>query len=101
MALYLPKHSTKGRTVVPAEIRKRLNLRPGDTIAYEVRPDGRVDMRKIEPLDAAFMRLASDSFAEWSDPETERAFGDLISEPTLSPSPIPPSKPTEGSAGRR
>jgi AbrB family looped-hinge helix DNA binding protein len=70
------KVSSKGQVVLPKEVRKQMNLRPGDTVAFLPNKDGTV-LRKVDPLDAAFLRLASESFADWNHPEAERAFRDL------------------------
>jgi AbrB family looped-hinge helix DNA binding protein len=68
--------SAKGQLTIPSEVRKRLRLRPGDTIAYAVSGET-ATIRKIDPLDAGFLRLANDSFADWSAPEADEAFRDL------------------------
>jgi len=68
--------SAKGQLTIPSEVRRRLRLRPGDTIAYAVSGET-ATIRKIDPLDAGFLRLANDSFADWSAPEADEAFRDL------------------------
>lgn len=69
--------SSKGQVVLPKEIRSRLGIRPGDKIGFSTSPQGVVTVRKLEPLDAAFLKLATESFSDWNDPEAERAFRDL------------------------
>ena len=49
--------SAKGQLTIPSEVRKRLRLRPGDTIAYAVSGET-ATIRKIDPLDAGFLRFA-------------------------------------------
>jgi AbrB family looped-hinge helix DNA binding protein len=68
--------SAKGQLTIPSEVRKRLRLRPGDTIAYAVSGET-ATIRKIDPLDAGFLRLANDTFADWNAPEADEAFRDL------------------------
>ena len=70
------KVSVKGQSTIPGEIRKFLGLRAGDTIGFEI-IDNRVVIRKLQPLDAAFLRLASESFSDWNTPEADEAFRDL------------------------
>jgi AbrB family looped-hinge helix DNA binding protein len=70
------KVSVKGQSTIPGEIRKFLGLKAGDTIGFEI-IENRVVIRKLQPLDAAFLRLASESFADWSAPEADEAFRDL------------------------
>lgn len=40
--------SSNGLITVPAEIRDRLDLRPGDKIVFVIEDDGTVRLRKIE-----------------------------------------------------
>jgi len=70
------KISVKGQSTIPGEIRKFLGLKAGDTIGFEI-VDDRVVIRKLQPLDAAFLRLASESFSDWNAPEADEAFRDL------------------------
>jgi antitoxin PrlF len=43
--------SSKGQTTIPQEIRKTLNLRSGDAIAFEVEDDGKVVLKKVRAQD--------------------------------------------------
>ncbi len=70
------KVSIKGQSTIPGEIRKFLGLKAGDTIGFEI-VENRVVIRKLQPLDAAFLRLASESFSDWNAPEADEAFRDL------------------------
>ena len=70
------KVSVKGQSTIPGEIRKFLGLKAGDTIGFEI-IENRVMIRKLQPLDAAFLRLASESFSDWNAPEADEAFRDL------------------------
>ena len=71
------KVSSKGQVVLPKEVRKQMNIKAGDTVAFLPDKDGNAVLRRVDPLDAAFLRLASESFADWNHPEAERAFRDL------------------------
>ena len=67
------KISVKSQTVIPREVRERLNITPGDRLRYVIDEQG-VRLEK-----AAFI-VGDDPFAafsEWSSPEDEQAFGDL------------------------
>lgn len=70
------KITVKGQSTIPGAIRKFLGLKPGDTIGFEV-IDNKVVIRRLEPLDAAFLKLASKSFSDWNAPEADEAFRDL------------------------
>jgi antitoxin PrlF len=76
-AMLMAKVSSKGQVVLPKEIRERLKIKPGDTVAFVATDEGGALVRRIDPLDAAFLRLASESFDDWNHPEAERAFRDL------------------------
>jgi AbrB family looped-hinge helix DNA binding protein len=71
------KVSTKGQAVLPKAVRTHLGVKAGDTVGFAIDRKGTVTIRKIDRLDAAFLRLANESFSDWNDPEAERAFRDL------------------------
>jgi antitoxin PrlF len=67
------KVSVKSQTVIPREVRKRLALKPGDTLRYRVTENGVL-------LDKAPATEADDPFAafsEWSSDADEKAYGSL------------------------
>ena len=70
------KISSKGQSTIPVEVRRKLAIRPGDTIGFQIE-GGSVTIRKVEPMDAGFLQLAEESFAEWNSPEADEAFRDL------------------------
>jgi AbrB family looped-hinge helix DNA binding protein len=72
----LAKLTSKGQTTIPEPIRKRLRLAPGDRIAFAVEGD-RVTLRRAEPMDAAYLKLAAETFADWGTREAEEDFRDF------------------------
>ncbi len=68
--------SPKGQVTVPAEVRRHLGLKPGDTVAYSI-DGGRVTLTKLSRVDAAFLRASTESFSDWNAPEADEAFRDL------------------------
>ena len=67
------KVSVKSQTVIPREVRERLDLKPGDTLRYRVTDHGVM-------LDKAPANEAHDPFAdfsEWSSETDEKAYGGL------------------------
>jgi len=67
------KVSVKSQTVIPREVRERLDLKPGDTLRYRVTEEGVL-------LDKAPATEADDPFAtfsEWSNEADEKAYGSL------------------------
>ncbi|HEX2763129.1 MAG TPA: type II toxin-antitoxin system PrlF family antitoxin [Allosphingosinicella sp.] len=56
------KVTAQGQTTVPASIRERLGVRPGDTITFSVDGDGNVMLRRAEegdPAISAFLEFLS------------------------------------------
>lgn len=47
----ISKVTAKGQTTVPREVRTALKCGPGDLIAWDIGADGRVAVRRIQPLD--------------------------------------------------
>lgn len=67
------KVSVKSQTVIPREVRDRLDLKPGDTLRYRVTDQGVL-------LDKAPANEGDDPFAtfsEWSNEADEKAYGSL------------------------
>ena len=73
----LAKISSKGQVTIPADVRKKLHLATGDTIAWEIEADGRIWVRRIEPLDLNYLAAVSGTLSEWNSPEDDEAYRDL------------------------
>ena len=69
--------SSNSQVTIPQKIRRATGLKPGDTVTYSVRPDGVIELRRVDPFDLAFHAALSKTMTEWSSPEDEAAFGDL------------------------
>ncbi len=72
MTVLLSKLTSKAQTVIPKQIRARLDLKPGDVVRYRV-TDGGVIIDKLPP--AVEEDLAA--FGEWASAADERAYADL------------------------
>jgi len=70
------KITSKGQTTIPKEVRKALGLKPGDLLLWEV-VEGKAVVRRVEPLDLAYLRALEESLAEWASPEDEEAYRGL------------------------
>ncbi len=68
--------TSKGQTTIPVEIRKALRLKSGDGVLFEM-DHGKVTVRRVDPLDRAFLKLSEGAFEEWNSAEDEAAFRDL------------------------
>jgi len=71
------KITAKGQTTVPQEVREALKSKPGDLLAWEVEPGGRVAVRRIQPLDVEYLRAVEGTLSEWRTAEDEKAYGKL------------------------
>jgi antitoxin PrlF len=68
--------TSKGQATIPVSVRKALRLKPGDRVAFEI-VGQKVTLRRVDPLDRAFMKLSEHAFIEWNSREDEEAFRDL------------------------
>jgi len=73
----ISKITAKGQTTVPQEVREALKSKPGDLLAWEVEPGGRVAVRRIQPLDVEYLRAVEGTLSEWRTAEDEKAYGKL------------------------
>lgn len=73
MPAVFSKVSVKSQTVIPREIRRRLALKPGDTLRYRLTEAGVL-------IEKAATNEADDPFAaftEWASEADEKAYGGL------------------------
>ncbi|MGE3247936.1 MAG: AbrB/MazE/SpoVT family DNA-binding domain-containing protein [Beijerinckiaceae bacterium] len=65
--------SSKSQTVLPREVRERLNVGPGDRLRYVIDERGvRIEKVPAQAEDDPFA-----TFHEWASPEDDEAYGDL------------------------
>lgn len=69
--------TSKSQATVPASVRKKLNLKPGDTVIFEESEPGTVRIRKAEPLDLEFLSALENTLSEWNSENDDRAYRDL------------------------
>ena len=74
--ILVSKLTTKGQATIPSKVRKILGVEAGDSVMFII-ADDTVTVKRAEPLDAGFLRLASESFSDWNSPEDDEAFRDL------------------------
>jgi len=51
--------SSKGQVVIPAELRRKLGIQPGDTVVFDDGPDGAATIRRREGWDELSSRFHS------------------------------------------
>ncbi|QOJ19879.1 MAG: AbrB/MazE/SpoVT family DNA-binding domain-containing protein [Gammaproteobacteria bacterium] len=74
----LAKLSPKGQITVPAEVRKRLQLKAGDTLAWEVLENGKISVHRVEEsLDVSYLAALNDVLSEWNSTEDDEAYRNL------------------------
>ncbi len=74
--MQVSKLTQKGQTTIPAEIRRRLDLHTGDTVAFEV-IENKVVLSKITPFDYGYHKALESTLSEWNSKEDNEAFNDL------------------------
>lgn len=55
--------TSKGQATIPVAVRKALRLREGDSVLFDLR-NGKVSLRRADPLDRAFLKLAEAAFRD-------------------------------------
>jgi antitoxin PrlF len=73
----ISKITAKGQTTIPHQVRTALNIGPGDLLAWEIDPDGRVAVRRIQPLDVEYLQAVQGTLSEWHTADDEKAYGKL------------------------
>jgi antitoxin PrlF len=73
----IAKVTSKGQITIPQEIRKQLQVKSGDLIAWETTPEGAVLVRRVLPIDVEYLRAVQSTLEEWSSKADEEAYGNL------------------------
>jgi len=58
---------------IPTEIRKVLDLHPGDSVVFEVKK-GQVTLRKALPIDLGYARALEQTLSEWNSDADEEVY---------------------------
>jgi antitoxin PrlF len=69
--------TTRGQVTLPLFVRKRLHLKPGDSVVFEESEAGTVSIRKAERLDLEFLSALDKTLSEWNSENDDRAYRDL------------------------
>ncbi len=68
--------TTKYQATIPRPVREELGVAAGDTVAFVIE-NGRVWLRRAEPLDREFARAVSTTLTEWLSEADEEAYREL------------------------
>lgn len=71
------KLTEKYQATVPAEVRKTLKLRKGDSVVFEIKNGETVLLRKATQADVDWLKALEGTLSEWSSSEDEAAYRDL------------------------
>lgn len=74
----LVKISSKGQVTIPLAIRKKIDLKKGDYLAFRILESGGVMFYPLSFEDLDYYKMLDHMLApEWLSPEDEEAFRDL------------------------
>lgn len=73
----IAKVTAKGQTTIPQGIRAALQIKPGDLLLWETGNEGVAQVRRVQPLDLAYLRAVEGTLGEWSSPEDDEAYRGL------------------------
>ncbi len=76
MAANTSRLTSKYQATVPAAVRDSLGLKAGDSLSFEITPDG-VVLTKATDQDLEFARSLVGTLSEWSSAADEDAYRDL------------------------
>ena len=63
--VFFTKVTARGRATIPAKVRGHLGVKSGDWVTFNIDGD-RVILKRVEKLDAGFLKLATESFSDWN-----------------------------------
>jgi len=75
--LAVGKITAKGQTTIPQNVRAALHIAPGDLIAWDVSADGTATVRRVQPLDIAYLHAVEGTLSEWAGAADEEAYREL------------------------
>ena len=67
---------SKYQATIPQAIRRKLNLKPGDAVVFEIENDT-VTVRRATALDKEYAKAIEGTLTEWLSKEDDEAYGGL------------------------
>jgi len=68
--------TSKYQATIPQAIRRKLNLKPGDAVVFEIENDT-VTVRRATALDKEYAKAIEGTLTEWLSKEDDEAYGGL------------------------
>ena len=68
--------TSKYQATIPQAIRRKLNLKPGDAVVFEIENDT-VTVRRATALDKEYAKALEGTLTEWLSKEDDEAYGGL------------------------
>ncbi len=75
--LAVARITAKGQTTIPRGVRAALRVAPGDLISWELEADGTATVRRVQPLDIAYLQAIEGTLTEWAGAADEEAYREL------------------------
>lgn len=72
----LSKVTSKYQATIPLTVRRKLGLKPGDAVVFEIENDT-VTVRRATALDREYARALEGTLTEWLSKEDEEAYRGL------------------------
>lgn len=69
--------TSKNQTTIPAPVRQRLELSPGDKLVFDLSESGAVVLRKWTPIDLDWAQAVESTLEEWASEEDDEAYREL------------------------
>ncbi len=68
--------TSKYQATIPADVRKRLGIKRGDLVAFEIVND-KVVLRRVSPVDIEYVQAFAGTLSEWESENYEEAYRNL------------------------
>jgi len=72
----LSRVTSKFQATIPLAVRRKLGLKPGDTVVFEIENDI-VTVRRATALDREYVKAVEGTLTEWLSKEDEEAYREL------------------------
>ncbi|MBW1786538.1 MAG: type II toxin-antitoxin system PrlF family antitoxin [Deltaproteobacteria bacterium] len=76
MQTAISKLTKKYQATVPKVVRKKLKLKAGDSVAFEI-DNNSIKIRKATPIDIEFSLALVPTLSEWESQNDDEAYNDL------------------------